>query len=97
MFIKEIGFKFIPNGFLSLLQPRLLKFSDLASLFEPATYFLSFWDILFSRGCFVLLGESGLVGQGVTIIIERFPVQALLGAQPGLRTQPRYEAPIVEM
>ena len=30
---------------------------------------------------------------GVLVRIGRFPVQTLLGARPGLGTQPRYEAP----
>ena len=37
-------------------------------------------------------GESGLVGQGAVTRIRRFPVRTLLGARPGLGTQPRYEA-----
>ena len=40
-----------------------------------------------------LSGESSLVGQGVVNRIGSFPVQMPLGARPGLRTQPCYEAP----
>ena len=37
--------------------------------------------------------ENGLVGYGVVIRTERFPVQTLLCARQGLGTQPCYEAP----
>ena len=40
-----------------------------------------------------LFGESDLVGWGIVIRIERFPVQTQLGAQPSLGTQPCYKAP----
>ena len=36
--------------------------------------------------------ENGRVGSGVTLRIERIPVQAPLGARPGFGTEPRYEA-----
>ena len=37
--------------------------------------------------------ENGLVGYGVVIRTERFPVQTPLCARQGLGTQPCYEAP----
>ena len=37
--------------------------------------------------------KSSLVGQDIVIRTRRFPVQTLLGAPPGLRTQSRFLAP----
>ena len=45
-----------------------------------------------SRDHYVLIGESGLVGQGIVVRIGRFPVQAPLGAGLDLQNQP-YKAP----
>ena len=37
--------------------------------------------------------ENGLLGQGVVIVIGRFPVQVSLSARLGLESQSRDEAP----
>ena len=41
----------------------------------------------------VAIGKSSLVGKGIAIRIERFPVQILLGTCLGLVTQSHYETP----
>ena len=56
------------------------------------SYFCIVLYLNLSRDHYVLIGESGLVGQGIVVRIWRFPVQAPVGAGPDLENQP-YKTP----